>query len=274
MSYFSELKVRHPDNKFIFYPAVLILLLGFIVEYYFGIAITFLVLIPISLIIILATILHSYRAIIEEIRFQDQRTQAMFNIYDLINPRLPLPFLSGWAAFPELISTILQHVKSSNPKYIVELGSGSSTIITSYLLEEIGKGKILSFDHDEKYGKITENRLEEHGLSEFAYVISSPLKTIKIDGNSYNWYDIDVNLLKDKIDILVVDGPPEKTQKHARYPALPYFYDNLSESAIIILDDAGRTEEKEIVAMWLKKYPEFTHEYIWTEKGISVLKRG
>jgi hypothetical protein len=138
----------------------------------------------------------------------------------------------------------------------------------------LGKGKITSYDHDEMYGKITESRLDEHSLSNFAKVITSPLITLNIDGNSYTWYDVNLDNLESKVDILVVDGPPEKTQKHARYPALPYFYEHLSDKAVVILDDAGRPEEKEIVEMWLKKYPEFTHEYIWTEKGISVLKRG
>ena len=73
--------------------------------------------------------------------------------------------------------------------------------------------------------------------------------------------------------MLVVDGPPEKTQSHARYPALPLFYEYLSDEAVVILDDAGRKEESEIVEMWLKDYPEFVHEFIHTEKGISILRR-
>ncbi len=274
MSFFTELKVRYPDNKFIFYPVALVILLGILIYHYFGFEITFLILTPLSLLFVLTTVFHTYRATIEEIRFQDQRTQAIFNIYELIDLRLPLPYLSGWAAFPELISAILEQVKINKPNCIVELGSGSSTIITSYLLEELQKGKIISYDHDEMYGKITENRLSEHQLSDYADVISAPLKSIKLDGNSYNWYDIDLSKLDTKVDVLVVDGPPEKTQKHARYPALPYFYEHLSDKAIVILDDAGRPEEKEIVQMWLKKYPEFIHEYIRTEKGISILKRG
>ncbi len=274
MSYFSELKVRHPDNKFIFYPVLLILFLGVLCYSLFGIELTFLVVTPISLLIILATVFHTYRELIHEIRYQDQRTQAMFNIYELITPRLPLPYLSGWAAFPELISSILGEVLTLKPKHIVELGSGSSTIITSYLLEDIGAGKISSYDHDESYGEITRQRLRDHALDQFSTVFSAPLKSTTIDSNTYNWYDINLDEIDDPIDIIVVDGPPEKTQKYARYPALPYFYEKLSDKAVIILDDAGRDEEREIVEMWLKKYPEFTHEYIYTEKGISILRRG
>ena len=229
--------------------------------------------VSLALLVTLTSVFHTYRAIIEEIRFQDQRNQALFNIYEFINPVLPLPYLSGWAAFPELINTILEQVKINKPDYIIELGSGTSTIITSYLLKEVKNGIITSYDLEENYGKITENHLSDHGPSSFAEVVPVPLKTIALDGNSYKWYDIDTSSLKGKIDILVADGPPLKTQKHAHYPALPFFFEYLSEKAIVILDDAGRTEEREIVEMWLKKYPEFIHEYIRTEKGISILRR-
>lgn len=274
MSYFSELKVRHPDNKFIFYPVLLLIVLVVSLYLIYGISIAMMVGVALALLITLATVFHTYRGIIEEIRFQDQRTQAMFNIYGLVKPRLPLPYLSGWAAFPELISTIIGEVLKNKPAHIVELGSGSSTIITSYVLEDLGSGKISSFDHDEQYGGVTRTRLENHKLSDFATVIPAPLKSIQIEGNSYNWYDINLDDITTPIDMIVVDGPPEKTQKHARFPALPYLYEKLSEKAVVILDDAGRKEESEIVEKWLTMYPEFTHEYVYTEKGISILRRG
>jgi predicted O-methyltransferase YrrM len=251
----------------------MLLLAGIVLEHFFGLKITILVILPLVLLILLVAIFHTYRATIEEIRFQDLRTQAFFNIHSLINPRLPLPYLSGWAAFPELINTIIEQVHINKPDYIVELGSGSSTIITSYLIEEMKKGIITSYDHDQNYGKVTENCLSNHGLSSYAEVILTSLKPISIKGNKYKWYEIDTSSLKNQIDILIVDGPPEKTQKYARYPALPYLYEFLSDKAIVILDDAGRTEEKEIVQMWLKEYPEFTHEYIRSKKGISILRR-
>jgi len=273
MSYFSALKVRYPDNKFIFYPVFIVLLAGILIWIFVGLSNAIFITVVLSLLIILVTIFHTYREIIQEIRFQDQRTQAMFNIYELVKPRLPLPYLSGWAAFPELINAIIEEVKNSKPNHIVEIGSGSSTIITSYILEELGKGKITSYDHDQMYGEITKNKLRDHGLENFAEVVSAPLTTIIVDDSNFNWYDVDVSKLKDSIDLIVVDGPPEKTQKHARYPALPIFYEHLSKKAVVILDDAGRQEEQEIIQMWMKKYPEFRHEFIHTEKGISILRR-
>ena len=275
MSYFTELKIKHVDNRYIFYPVILIAAIIFACYHYFGIQLAVLVAIPLVLLIVLSTIFHVYRGVIEEIRFQDARTQALFNIHSMIEADLPIPYLTGWAAFPELINAILTEVKGLNPNHILEIGSGSSTILTSYMLKDTGSGRITSLDHDNNYGLITKSELFKRGLSDQAKVVFSPLVNHEIDGLTYSWYDISkLDLENMVIDMLVIDGPPVQTNKHARYPALPLFYKNLSEKAVVILDDAGRSEEKEIVEMWLKEYPEFKHVFIPTEKGISVLKRG
>jgi predicted O-methyltransferase YrrM len=274
MSISSELKVKYPDNKFIFIPSVVVLVVSIILVYSFNLEISFIAVSTLISLFVLTAVFHVYRSVIQEIQYQDFRNQAMLNIHSLVKPSHPLPYLTGWAAFPELISVILSEVLRNKPKHIVEIGSGSSTIITSYILRDLGQGRITSLDHSEFYGNKTKRDLELHDLSEFASIHFIPLVNQDIDGKNFEWYDVSqVQLSDEKIDLLVVDGPPEKTQKHARYPALPIFYEHLSENAIIILDDAARTEEKEIVKSWLEKYPEFTHEYIPTEKGISILKR-
>jgi hypothetical protein len=47
-----------------------------------------------------------------------------------------------------------------------------------------------------------------------------------------------------------------------------------SDDIVILLDDAGRTDEKTIVDMWTREFPEFGHAYIPAEKGAAVLRRG
>jgi hypothetical protein len=73
------------------------------------------------------------------------------------------------------------------------------------------------------------------------------------------WYDqtaletgIDSALGGAAIELLVVDGPPAYAQGHglARYPALPVLHDRLAPSATIILDDAERPGEREIIRRW------------------------
>ena len=60
---------------------------------------------------------------------------------------------------------------------------------------------------------------------------------------AYN--NIDRLTTKDTIDLLIIDGPPVKTNQLARYPALPLLFSKLSKECIIILDDAARPSEQQ-----------------------------
>ncbi len=56
----------------------------------------------------------------------------------------------------------------------------------------------------------------------------------------------------DPIDLLVVDGPPAYAAGHglARYPALPVLCDLLAPRATVILGDAERPGEQEVLRRW------------------------
>jgi hypothetical protein len=46
-----------------------------------------------------------------------------------------------------------------------------------------------------------------------------------------------------------------------------------SDEVVILLDDAARPDEKTIVEMWTREFPEFETEFIPTETGAAVLRR-
>jgi hypothetical protein len=56
----------------------------------------------------------------------------------------------------------------------------------------------------------------------------------------------------DPIDLLLVDGPPAYAAGHAlaRYPALPVLGDRLASGATVVLDDAERPGEQEVLRRW------------------------
>src|SRR5699024_9098672 len=80
-----------------------------------------------------------------------------------------------------------------------------------------------------------------------------------INNQSYSYYNcrdaiktlteaLDINISK---VLLIVDGPPGSTNKHARYPALPMALEYMHGVAIdIIMDDYIRKDEKEIGKRW------------------------
>jgi len=74
--------------------------------------------------------------------------------------------------------------------------------------------------------------------------------------------------------MLVVDGPPTDTCHLARFPAVPFFYEKLSQTGIVLLDDAARVDEAEAVNRWTKGYPDLKPvPYLVAEKGVAVLRK-
>lgn len=202
-----------------------------------------------------------------------RQTQALFYIYSKISPRLPLPPMREMAISPDFAAKLISLIQKAQPRTIVELGSGVSTIISCYCLEKLGGGSLLSFDHDAKYAEITRAQLAQHGLDKFGRVIHAPLKPRVLPSGTWQWYELDEGLDLRSIDILVIDGPPQVPGRLTRYPAVPVLYDRLSDSAIIILDDAARADEAEAVNRWLREYPDLTSEYLAYEKGAVILRR-
>ena len=55
-----------------------------------------------------------------------------------------------------------------------------------------------------------------------------------------------------EIDLLLVDGPPGygEGMERSRYPALPALEPRLAPGAMVVLDDASRPGEREIIERW------------------------
>lgn len=271
----NSLNIKYKDNNFIFIPSILLLLIGFSIHYFLGFEAAIIVVLPLLTFILLALLFHVYRSIEKDLEEERTQVQAVHSIYSFITPRYPLPSMSSWSAYPDLAKTILHECMMNKPSLVVELGSGISTLITAYALEQHGEvgAHIISLDHSEEYTLKTKDLLKSHKLETNAQVIYSPLGPRQIDNKIYSWYSLDGLTTKGTIDLLIVDGPPVKTNQLARYPALPSLISRLSKDCVIILDDAARRSEQQSVNQWMHEYPEFTHEYIGNKKGLSILRR-
>src|SRR5699024_2695244 len=118
-------------------------------------------------------------------------------------------------------------------------------------------GRFLSFEHNHSYFEKTKRLLEECELTEYVDLIYAPLEEVVLENESYRWYSLPYDLIdhmvgKGELDILLIDGPPAATNKQARYPALPMLRKYCNEETVILLDDAAREEEKEILDRWIK----------------------
>jgi len=97
-------------------------------------------------------------------------------------------------------------------------------------------------------------QLERDGLSALARVVEAPLRPHPLALDSAPWYDEAAlgELPPDGIELLLVDGPPGygEGMARSRYPALPVLADRLASGALVVLDDAGREGEGQILDRW------------------------
>ncbi|MDZ7755547.1 class I SAM-dependent methyltransferase [Rhodohalobacter sp.] len=268
-------KIKHADWPYILQTLFFYFVLVAVGRLIFsGMAFT-IFLLTVTLFFIILSQFHIYRLWDAEREHLQHKTQVLNEIYKLLPIRAPLPSMTGWAATPELSSFLLKSIQKYRPATIVEIGSGVTTLISGYSLEKFNiDGKIISFDHDPQFAAKTMDEIKLHGLSDKVDIRIAPLEKVTIDNIEWEWYSTDKIKFDQPIDLLVVDGPPVKTQKNARYPALPLLYKYLSENAVVIMHDTNRVDESTIIKLWQEKFEDFTVEKFHTEKGITLLKRG
>ncbi len=229
----------------------------------------------------LAVVFHKTRnAHLMLYEIQDQITQKLGDLYSQVEALISLyyglklehglPSTRGWAASPDFLVQIAEHVRRHNPKVLVECGSGASTIVLSRCLQLNGNGHLYSLEHIPEIATETRQQLAKHGLSEWATVVDPPLQPVQLDGSEWNWYATS-EIPEGNIDMVVIDGPPAVEEPLARYPAGPILFGRLNPGAAVFVDDALREGEKESIRRWKEKFPSLRSESRDCEKGCTVL---
>ena len=149
---------------------------------------------------------------------------------------------------PSGLVAVLNEVALREPALVVECGSGVSTLFLARLLRERGTGRLVSVEHDPGWADWVRRTVAAEGLEGQTTVLHAALGA---DG----WYATEAlatALGDEEVGLLLVDGPPAcgTGQGLAREPALPWFLPRLAAGAAVVLDDAGRPGEREVLARW------------------------
>lgn len=202
-----------------------------------------------------------------------RQLQILLWLTSVLKVRLPLSPMGGFPIEPDLAALLFRTLRERRPRLIVELGSGVSTVLIGYVLEEQGEGRLVSFDDNEWYWRETEHDIRSHGLTDVVEVRLAPLKEVSFRGQTWLWYDPGAFSDLRDIDLLIVDGPPGGYQELSRYPALPVLFDSLTEGALVILDDSKRTDEQKILGLWTSEFPSCGLESVDTQNGAAILRK-
>jgi hypothetical protein len=204
--------------------------------------------------------------------------EALYEIKRIFPDLTFFPQTRGWAGSPDFLLKLVELVATGSPKYIVEFGSGVSSIVLGAAMKKFSQGKVDSFDHHKDFRYNTNQLIEVNGLEEVVRIYFSPLKNYIFQEHEWQWYDVtEINNIESNIDLLIIDGPPRSIQKRSRYLALPILFDRLSKISTVVLDDSNREDEKQVIEDWNKflneKNVEFTvSTFEYFDKGISIIK--
>jgi precorrin-6B methylase 2 len=152
----------------------------------------------------------------------------------------------GYSAMHDYLYEVLINTRDKG-SIILECGSGLSTI----LMGIIAKNKninIIALEHQENWANKVQRVLDEHDIKSVNLIIC-PIKSY----NDFDWYDLDIKEIPNKISLVICDGPPAQT-RGGRYGMLPIIHSKLSKTARILMDDYTRDSEKKVVERWSKIY--------------------
>jgi predicted O-methyltransferase YrrM len=169
-------------------------------------------------------------------------------------PAGALPNLGSWKADTVLLHRIVDTIEHLRPSTVVELGAGASTLIAARALALNGGGRLVSFDQHEDFVAATAAWLAEHGLG-------GELRTAALSPAPGDWPGAwyDVHHLPERIDLLIIDGPPWAIHPYVRGAAETLF-DRIPVGGVILLDDAARPGERIVARRWRKRWPNFRFE--------------
>jgi len=170
------------------------------------------------------------------------------------------PFLPWGAGTmrPSGLVAVCNDVVLSRRRCVVELGSGTSTVLLARLLRQVwpeGGYRQVAVEHDAAWAGWVLGRLRDEGALATT-VLHVPLASGRHD---VPWYDeprlaagLDAALDGEPVDLLLVDGPPAEAAERvlARCPALPVLAPRLAPGATVVLDDTERPGEQEVLRRW------------------------
>jgi predicted O-methyltransferase YrrM len=202
--------------------------------------------------------------------FAERRTEALLALHELCHPPVALPFTRGWAASPDFMLEVILRAQHFEEPAILECGSGVSTVWLGLWLSRLGRGRLVSLEHDAGNAEYIRGLLALAGVSDRVEVVHTPLVGHMIGTTEWSWYQLD-DVPVFPLDVLVVDGPPRTVHPLARFPAVPLLESRLSRQSLIFLHDTWRPGEQRALARWLSDHPQWQASEVETEKGAVVV---
>jgi hypothetical protein len=167
----------------------------------------------------------------------------------------------GYSANDEfLVASLRNALEKKGP--ILECGSGLTTILLGLVADSLGC-EVWSLEHSPEWAGRVRKKLDKYRIRSVRLCVC-PLKPF----SGFSWYGVPLQPMPD-FSLVVCDGPPADTPG-GRYGLLPIMKDKLKANAVILLDDAGRRDERVIATRWAAEL-QTNFQILGTEKPYALL---
>ncbi|HEX3248836.1 MAG TPA: hypothetical protein VHS05_05365 [Pyrinomonadaceae bacterium] len=171
----------------------------------------------------------------------------------------------GYAANLDYLEEVAKRaVSAAGP--VLECGSGATTILLGVLCAK-REIEVWSLEHSPEWRARIVELLERSGISGSG-VCSAPL----VEYGEFDWYDPPLAKLPKNFALVICDGPPGST-KGGRYGLLPVMNDRLESGSYVLVDDAGRPAEAEMIARWEREFQFETETFNAQGGKFAVMRR-
>src|ERR1700674_42226 len=148
----------------------------------------------------------------------------------------------GFAAQIDYLEEVCsQAARTSGP--VLECGSGLTSVLLGLLAGRRGV-QTWSLEHVAEWRSRVTNVLERFEIPN-VQICGAPLRSF----GEFEWYDAPLCEVPKEFQLVICDGPPGSTLG-GRYGLLPVMGERLPAGSVILLDDAARPGEAEVLRRW------------------------
>lgn len=168
---------------------------------------------------------------------------------------------AGFSSEPEYLDAVAAEAAATRGA-ILECGSGLTTLVLTTIAAGEGRA-VWSLEADPDWCRTIQLALGRLGLS--AELRLAPLRNY----GDFDWYDVE-SLELPLFSLVVCDGPAGRT-RGGRFGLVPVLGDRLDVGCTILLDDAERPGEREVLRRWDAEAG-LRHELRGREKRYAVAR--
>jgi predicted O-methyltransferase YrrM len=152
---------------------------------------------------------------------------------------------NSWSAKEEFIQATVQAARQTQGP-ILECGSGLTTLLLGLVAMQTGR-RVWVLEHNASWAKKVQNALARHNI----HGVNVCVAQLR-DYQSYVWYAAPKEHMPTEFALVVCDGPPGTTLG-GRYGLVPQMRAHLRPGCIVLLDDAARPGEQQILQRWAQE---------------------